>query len=161
MENTSVSAILKRIPYDIVVFFIFCLAITTFSFYLRLDINKELRTSLMPYTGWGFGRGYMSAMIFILIGLMSSRSSASKTLQILRIIVIVLMSVNLYDGVQDWLLITPEDYTNPNPYLRYDILTPIYTIFTPLFWILLMAGTLGWLFFKSKKENNLNPEVQS
>ena len=115
----------------------------------------------MPYTGWGFGRGYMSAMIFILIGLMSSRSSASKTLQILRIIVIVLMSVNLYDGVQDWLLITPEDYTNPNPYLRYDILTPIYTIFTPLFWILLMAGTLGWHFFKSKKENNLNPEVQS
>ncbi len=157
MENSSISTVLKKLPYDIITFFIFCLAISVFSFYLRLDINKELKSSLMPYTGWGFGRGYMTAMLFILIGLMSSKSSVSKTLQFLRIIVIVLMSVNVYDGVQDWLRITPEDYTNPNPYLRYDTLTPIYTIFTPLFWTLLMVATLSWNYFK--KKNNLNPEA--
>jgi hypothetical protein len=153
MENSSISTILKKLPYDIIVFFIFCFTISVFSFYLRLDINKELKSSLMPYTGWGFGRGYMSAMLFIAIGLMSSKSSISRTLQFLRIIVIILMSINVYDGVQDWLRITPEDYTNPNPYLRYDTLTPIYTIATPLFWIIVMILSLIWNYFKIKKTN--------
>ncbi|NNT70835.1 hypothetical protein HKT18_01275 [Flavobacterium sp. IMCC34852] len=128
------------------------MAISLFSFYLNLNINKELKSSLMPYTGWGFGRGYMTAMLFILIGLMSAKGSTSKTIQVLRILVIVLMSVNVYDGVQNWLLITPEDYTNPNPYLRYDTLTPIYTIFTPLFWIIVMLIALVWNYFKNKKQ---------
>jgi hypothetical protein len=153
MENSSISTVLKKLPYDIIVFFIFCFAISVFSFYLRLDINKELKSSLMPYTGWGFGRGYMSAMLFIAIGLMSSKSSISRTLQFLRIIVIILMSINVYDGVQDWLRITPEDYTNPNPYLRYDTLTPIYTIASPLFWIIIMILSLIWNHFKIKKTN--------
>ena len=161
MQNSSVSSVLKKLPYDIIVFFIFCIAITTFSFYLRLDINKELKASLMPYTGWGFGRGYMSAMLFIVIGLMFSKSSTSRTLQVLRILIIVLMSINVYDGVQDYLSIAPEDYTNPNPYLRYDTLTPIYTIATPLFWTLLMTITLLWNYFKNKKRNKLSPDTSS
>ncbi len=152
MENSSISSVLKKLPYDIIVFFLFCMAISLFSFYLNLNINKELKSSLMPYTGWGFGRGYMTAMLFILIGLMSAKGSTSKTIQVLRILVIVLMSVNVYDGVQNWLLITPEDYTNPNPYLRYDTLTPIYTIFTPLFWIIVMLIALVWNYFKNKKQ---------
>lgn len=152
MENSSVSSVLKKLPYDLVVFFLFCMAISLFSFYLNLNINKELKSSLIPYTGWGFGRGYMTAMLFILIGLTSAKGSTSKTVQVLRILVILLMSVNAYDGVQDWLMITPEDYTNPNPYLRYDALTPIYTIITPLFWIIVMLIAFVWNYFKSKKE---------
>jgi hypothetical protein len=62
------------------------------------------------------------------------------------------MSVNIYDGVQDWLSITPEDYTNPNPYLRYDTLTPIYTIITPSFWVVVMLTALVWNYFQSKKK---------
>jgi hypothetical protein len=161
MENTSVSAMLKRIPYDIVVFFIFCLAITTFSFYLNLEINKELKSSLIPYTGWGFGRGYLSALFFILLGLLSSKSSVNRTLQVVRIFIILLMLLNVYGGVQDWLSVTPEDYTNPNPYLRYDKLTPIYTIATPLFWILIMTVTLLWNYFKNKKRKKLSSDTTS
>jgi len=151
MENSSVSSVLKKLPYDIIVFFLFCMAISAFSFYLNLDINKELKSTLMPYTGWGFGRGYMTAMLFILIGLTAAKGSTSRTLQFLRIFIILLMSVNIYDGVQDWLSITPEDYTNPNPYLRYDTLTPIYTIITPSFWVVVMLTALVWNYFQSKK----------
>ncbi|MFN3753009.1 hypothetical protein [Flavobacterium sp.] len=161
MENSSVTTVLRKLPYDIITFFIFCLAISTFSFYLDLDINKELRTSLIPYTGWGFGRGYLSASFFILIGLLSFKSSENRTLQILRIFIILLMSINVYNGVQDWLQITPEDYTNPNPYLRYDTLTPVYTIATPLFWTLLMTVTLVWNYFKNKKRNKPKPDTIS
>lgn len=152
MENSSVSSVLKKLPYDIIVFFLFCMAISAFSFYLNLDINKELKSTLMPYTGWGFGRGYMTAMLFILIGLTAAKGSTSRTLQFLRIFVILLMSVNIYDGLQDWLSITPEDYTNPNPYLRYHTLTPIYTIITPSFWSVVMLIGLVWHFFKNKKQ---------
>lgn len=154
MENSSVSSVLKKLPYDIIVFFLFCMAISAFSFYLNLDINKELKSTLMPYTGWGFGRGYMTAMLFIMIGLTAAKGSTSRTLQFLRILSIILMSVNIYDGVQDWLSITPEDYTNPNPYLRYDTLTPIYTIITPSFWVLVMLAALVWNYFQNKKKAN-------
>ncbi|WP_162126710.1 hypothetical protein [Flavobacterium phycosphaerae] len=157
MENPSkVSAVLKKLPYDIILFFLFAFAITIFSFYLNLDINKKLKASLMPYTGWGFGRGYFFILFFIPLCLLSFKGTVDKTLRILRIAIIISMLMQLYIGIQDWLQVAPEDYTNPNPYLRYDTLTPIYTIFTPLFWTLLMAITLLWNYFKNKKETNLN-----
>jgi hypothetical protein len=152
MENSSVSSVLKKLPYDLILFFIFCMAISLFSFYLNLDMNKELKTTLMPYTGWGFGRGYMTAMLFILIGLMTAKGTTYKTLQVLRIVVIILMLLNIYNGIEDWLMITPEDYTNPNPYLRYDALTPIYTIITPSFWSIVMLIAFVWTYFKNKKQ---------
>ena len=153
MENSSVSSVLKKLPYDIIVFFLFCMAISMFSFYLNLDINKELKNTLMPYTGWGFGRGYMTAMVFILIGLMAAKGSTGRTLQFLRIMFIIFMLISVYDGVQDWLSITPEDYTNPNPYLRYNALTPIYTIITPSFWVVVMLTAFVWNYFQNKKSN--------
>lgn len=162
MENSNkIAIVLKKIPFDIVFFFLFAFAISLFSFYLNLDINKKLKASLIPYTGWGFGRGYLFILFFIPFSLLSFKGSVDKTLRILRIIIIIIMLIQLYDGVQDLLNVSPEDYTNPNPYLRYDILTPVYTIFTPLFWILLMAGTLGWHYLKDKKEDNLTSDTQS
>ena len=152
MENSSVSSVLKKLPYDLILFFIFCMAISLFSFYLNLDMNKELKSTLMPYTGWGFGRGYMTAMLFILMGLMTAKGTTYKTLQVLRIVVIILMLLNIYNGIEDWLMITPEDYTNPNPYLRYDALTPIYTIITPSFWSIVMLIAFVWTYFKNKKQ---------
>ena len=152
MENSSVSSVLKKLPYDIIVFFLFCMAISVFSFYLNLDINKELKSTLMPYTGWGFGRGYMTAMLFILIGLMTAKGTTYKTLQVLRIFIIILMLLNTYNGIEDWLSITPEDYTNPNPYVRYDALTPIYTIITPSFWVVVMLTAFVRNYFQNKKK---------
>jgi hypothetical protein len=162
MENsTKVSTILKKIPFDIVVFFLFAFAITIFSFYLNLDSNKNLKATLIPYTGWGFGRGYMFILFFIPICLLSFKGTVSKTLSMLRIFIIISMLMQLYDGVQDWLQVVPEDYTNPNPYLRYDSLTPIYTIAVPLFWILLMSATLLWHYLKNKKEKSLSSDTPS
>ncbi|MGL2965283.1 hypothetical protein [Flavobacterium sp. XGLA_31] len=154
MENsTKVSTVLKNIPFDVIAFFLFASVVTFFSFYLNLDSNKELKASLIPYTGWGFGRGYFFPLFFIPLSLFSFNTSIAKTLGIIRILVIMSMLLNAYDGIQDWLQIVPEDYTNPNPYLRYDALTPVYTIATPLFWILLMAGMLLRNYLKSKKES--------
>jgi len=162
MENaTKVSAAYKKAPLDIISFYLFAIAISVFSFYLNLDSNKNLKATLVPYTGWGFGIGYLFLIFAISSSLFTYRVSVTKTLRNLRVYIIIFMLINVYEGFQDWLSVTPEDYTNPNPYLRYDTLTSIYTIAVPLFWALLMAGSLLWHYFQNKKENNLNPDAKS
>lgn len=162
MESTpKATTILKKLPYDIIAFFLFAIAVSAFSFYLDLDVNKELKATLIPYTGWGFGNGYLFLVLFIPLAILSFKTTLTKTLRILRIMIILPMLLNAYHGFRDWLEVVPEDYTNPNPYLRYDELTPIYTVATPVFWILLMATTLTWQALKSKKEKVPNPETPS
>lgn len=131
-------------------FFLFCFVEVTFSFYLRLDYNKELKAALVPYTGWGFGNGYLFPLFYIPFMLFSSRASETKTLALLRCTVLLLMLLQVYDGIRDYLSATPEDYVNSNPYLRYDTLTPIYTIAIPAFWSLLMVLMLVRAYVKYK-----------
>lgn len=153
MENTTkLSAVLKKVPFDIILFHLFAVAITAFSFYLDLDRNKELRTALIPYTGWGFGNRYMFPVFFIPIGLFSFNTKWSTTLLIVRGFIILEMLMECYNGFEDWRSVTPEDYTNPNPYLRYDTLTPIYTMAMPLFWIVVVAVALLWSLVQRKKQ---------
>jgi hypothetical protein len=159
--SKKVFAVLKKAPYDIILFYIFSTLVVVFSWYLRLDSNKALRETLIPYTGWGFGNAYQFGIFFIPLCLFSFGGNVTKTINLLRFYIMITMLIECYNGYQDWLSISPEDYTNHNPYLRYDSLTPVYTIFTPLFWTLLMAWTLSWNYFKRKKKNNLNPETES
>jgi hypothetical protein len=162
MENpTKVSTAIKKLPLDIIAFYLFAIAISVFSFYLLLDFNKELKASLMPYTGWGFGNGYLFMILAISVSLFSYRVSVARTLRNLRIFIIIFMLLDIYSGVEEWRQIVPEDYINPNPYLRYDALTPVYTIGVPLFWALLMAGMLLYHYFKNKKETNLIADTAS
>lgn len=142
---------LKKAPYDLMVFLLFALTVVTFSFYLDLDANKELNASLIPYTGWGFGNSYMFPLFYIPIMLIASKASELKTLALLRCTVLALMLLQIYNGVEDYLSVTPEDYVNPNPYLRYDALTPIYTIAVPSFWATLMLLMLGLSFLNYRK----------
>jgi hypothetical protein len=156
MENpTKVSTAFKKLPLDIIAFYLFAIVISAFSFYLRLDFNKELKASLMPYTGHGVGSGYLFLILAISVGLFSYRVSIARTLRNLRVFIIIFMLLDVYSGVEDWWQVTPGDYLNPNPYLRYDASTPVYTVGVPLFWALLMTGMLMYHYFKNKKENTL------
>jgi len=162
MENSpKVVMAIKKLPFDIIAFYLFAIAVSFFSFYLNLDSNKNLKASLMPYTGWGFGRGYLFLILTISLSLFTYRVSVARTLRNSRIFIIIIMLLNVYEGIEDWRSITPEDYTNPNPYLRYDTLTPVYTIAVPLFWALLMAVTLLWHYLKNRRENSFTTETQS
>jgi hypothetical protein len=100
-------------------------------------------------------------ILFISLSLFTYRANVTRTLRNLRIFIIIFMLLDIYSGVEEWRQIVPEDYTNPNPYLRYDALTPVYSIGVPLFWALLMAGMLLYHYFKNKKENNLSVDTAS
>lgn len=149
----QVSKVLKKAPYDLILFFLFCLVVVTFSFYLELDFNKELKAKLVPYTGWGFGNGYFFPLFYIPFLLFSSRASEIKTLALLRCAVLALMLLQVYQGIRNYLSVTPEDYFNSNPYLRFDTLTPIYTIAVPAFWSVLMVLMLlrAYVHYRASK----------
>lgn len=149
--SQEVTKALKKAPYDLILFFLFALAVVTFSFYLDLDANKELKASLIPYTGWGFGHGYSFLVFYIPLMLFLSKAREMVILILLRSAVLALMLLQVYNGVEDYFSATPEDYVNPNPYLRYDALTPIYTIAVPSFWSLLMLLMLGLSFLNYRK----------
>jgi len=148
--SQQVSKVLKKAPYDLIAFFLFSLVVVIVSLYLRLDVNKQLYSSLLPYLGHGFGNSYFFPLFYIPLMLFSSRASETKTLALLRSVVLALMLLQIYHGLRDYLNITPQDYTNPNPYLRYDTLTPIYTIAVPSFWALLMIILLVGAYVKHR-----------
>jgi len=148
--SQQVSKVLKKAPYDLIAFFLFSLVVVIVSLYLRLDDNKELYASLLPYLGHGFGNGYFFPLFYIPFMLSLSRASETKTLALLRCVVLALMLLQIYHGVRDYLSAAPEDYVNSNPYLRYDALTPIYTVAVPSFWALLMIILLVGAYVKHR-----------
>ncbi len=149
----EVAEALKKMPYDIIAFYLFSMIVVAFSFYL--DFDKELKTSLMPYTGWSFGNSYVFPLFFIPICLFSFNGKWINTLLFIRGFIIIIMLLDCYDGFKDWQSTTPEDYTNPNPYLRYDALTPVCTIGVPLFWVVLMLLVIGYTVVKNKRKKQL------
>ncbi len=145
----EVTKALKKAPYDLILFFFFALTVVTFSFYL--DYDTKLDRQLVPYLGWGFSNGYFFPAFYIPLMLIMSKASEKVTLILLRGVILSLMLLQVYNGVEDYLNATPEAYTIHNPYLRYDALTPIYTIAVPSFWALLMLVMLGVSFVKYRK----------
>jgi len=146
----EVTKVLKKAPYDLFAFFVFSVTVVTFSFYL--DYDKALHAQLVPYLGWGFSNGYFFPALYIPLMLTMSKASETATLLLLRATVLALMLLQVYTGVEAYLSTTPEDYSNQNPWLRYDALTPIYTIAVPAFWAVLMLVMLGRSFLKNRKE---------
>jgi hypothetical protein len=146
---TEVTKVLKKAPYDLILYFFFALTVVTFSYYL--DYDTKLHNQLVPYLGWRFGISYMFPVFLIPLMLFTSKATEFVTLTLLRSCVLLYMYFEAYDGVQDYLSVTPEAYTNHNPYLRYDALTPIYTIAVPSFWALLMVVMLGVSFIHYRK----------
>lgn len=142
--NTIVKEIqlkIKDTPLDIKCLFIFAFLMTIASSYIHLESNKDLYKKIIPYTGWSPGREYMSLLLFIPLYFLTIKDS-NKTNIIVRSLCLVFLGLSLFSGVADYNLIVPEDYTSSNPYLRYDSLTPIFTIALPLFWIIVIASGL-------------------
>ena len=147
----SIKGKTKNIPLDIKLFFVFSCLITLASWYLELDANKSLRELTIPYTGWQFGMHYDFSVFFIPLGLLTFKKP-NNTIVFLRLFLVSGMLLQLIDGFQDWFSITPEDYISTNPYLRYDKMRPIYTIILPLFWVLVIIGSLLNSYLKKKNQ---------
>ncbi len=151
---------IKNNPLDIKLLLLFSTLITLAVKYIHLESNKDLYKSIIPYTGWSPGNYYFMFIVFIIIWSYTIKNQQISIL-FLRCYFILTFGMHLLYGITDWNSVLPEDYTNANPYLRYDSLRPIYTIALPLFWILIHTGSQlndSFKNMKTKKRANLiNP----
>jgi len=143
---------IKDTPLDIKLLFVFSFLMTIASSYIHLESNKDLYKKIIPYTGWSPGREYMSLLLFIPLYILTIKDP-KKTNIIVRSLCLVFLGLSLFSGVADYNLIVPEDYTSSNPYLRYDSLTPIFTIALPLFWIIIISSALLISFLKNNQKS--------
>lgn len=140
----------KKNPLDIKLLLLFSIVITFISELIQLDSNRDLYQSIIPFTGSQPGRKYDNLIIFIIVFSYHLRDHQNRLL-IIRGICTFYIGLSLYDGISDWTTILPEDYTNPNPYLRYDPLRTIYTICLPLILLLIVSGSQLKDYFNNKK----------
>lgn len=142
-------------PLDIKLFLVFSFAITLISYFINFESNKDLYESIIPYAGGSPGREYKMIFFFIILYSYIFRNHQKKLL-IIRVMSVIYLVFSLYDGISDWTTILPEDYTNPNPYLRYDSLSPLFTIALPLIWIVVITCSQLKDSFNNKKSTNRN-----
>ncbi len=141
-------------PLDIKLLLLFSIVIVFISELIQLDSNRDLYQSIIPYTGWSPGREYKMIFFFIILYSYTFRNHQKKLL-IIRVMSVIYMVFSLYDGISDWTTILPEDFTNANPYLRYDPLRTIYTICLPLIWLLIISGSQLKDYFNNKKNKTI------
>ena len=144
----------KKNPLDIKLLLLFSFLIIVIDIIIGFDSNKNIYEIIIPYTGSQPKRPYFSVFFFIIIYSYVFRNH-KKILLFIRGICVFFIGFSLYDGIFDWITILPEDYTNPNPYLRYHILAPVYTIALPLFWILVLTGSQLADYFNNKKTKTI------
>jgi hypothetical protein len=113
--------------------------------------RKQIFEEIIPYTGWSPGFLYfLLAFIILSVPKNQTKNEESNIVNILRIRykIILLFGIYLIFGIYDWFDSAPEWYISTNPYLRYDPLRPIYSIFLPIIWILI----IGWPLIKNRKK---------
>jgi hypothetical protein len=146
---------IKNNPLDIKLLLLFSILMTLSNKFLRLESNKDFYEKIIPHTGWSPARGYFIFIVFIIIWSYTIKNQQRSTL-FLRGYFIFTFAVQLFRGITDWNSVLPEDYTNTNPYLRYDSLRPLFTIALPLFWVLIIIGSQLNDYFNNKKSPNRN-----
>jgi hypothetical protein len=115
--------------------------------------REQLYEKIIPYTGWSPGLIYGIIAIIAVqkTSLVANENNLVNFINIRRKVVF-LLGIYLVLGIYDWFRTTPEYYTDTNPYLRYEPLRPIYAIFLPLFWILIIGGPLMKIFYRKKSK---------
>ena len=127
---------LEILPVDLKITAMISIICYSFTLFHRIFLPKTIYEEIIPYTGWSPGGEYGFIPIFILIGLLSTvNDKFRRHIRISRVLIIGTFLLHLSSGIFDWLEEAPEMYNDPNPYLRYAPLRPIYSILIPIIWI--------------------------
>lgn len=148
-NETTIKAIL--LPTDLKLFFWFSATIFTLCSLISIFAWEKLYEEIIPYTGWSPGFIY-GIMAYVAVKNTSTERDENtlSNFEKIRYQILILLGFAFIQGLWNWLDSTPEYYTHSNPYLRYEPSRPIYTIFLPLFWIVVISSQLVMKFFRKK-----------
>ncbi|ESU21256.1 hypothetical protein FCR2A7T_06840 [Flavobacterium cauense R2A-7] len=143
---------IRLLPTDLKLLFWFSISFFFTFTLLMIFAREQLYEEIIPYTGWSPGNICFFLAFIIAVPKTSIETTESNLVNFTRIRykVVLLLGIYLVFGIYDWFDSAPEFYNHTNPYLRYDSLRPLYTIFLPLLWTLIV----GWPIMKDFLERN-------
>lgn len=147
----ELNAKIRLLPTDLKWLFWFSVPVFCVSTISLIFAREQLYEKIIPYTGWSPGFVYW---VLAIIALQSTSKEKNDNLPVnsikSRYKIVCLLGVYLIFGLVEWIDNTPEYFTHSNPYLRYEPLRIIYSIFLPLFWILIIGWPLAKTFLKKQ-----------
>ena len=143
----------RLLPTDLKWLFWFSAALSFLCVLAMVFAHEQLYEEIIPYTGWSPEFPYFLVAVLVIqkTSLETNDSNLANFISI-RYKVVYLFGIYLIKGIYEWFEKAPEFYTHTNPYLRYDPNRPIYGIFLPLFWILIIGWPLMKDFFRKKSK---------
>jgi hypothetical protein len=144
---------IRLLPIDLKLLFWFSVPLFFICTLSLIFTREQLYEEIIPYTGWspGFVYGIIAIIALKKTSLEAKQNNLENFINF-RYKVVFLLGIYLILGIYEWFDNTPEYYTHTNPYLRYEPLRPIYAIFLPLFWILIIGCPLMKNFFRNKSK---------
>jgi hypothetical protein len=143
----------ERLPTDLKWMFWFSASLFFAGAAAMLFSREQLYEAIIPYTGSAAGL-VCFVLVSILITVPKKQIETSKSNPAdfvgIRYKIILLLGIYMSFGIYDWLETQPEWYTHNNPYLRYEPLRPVYAIFLPLLWILIVVRPIINNFFRKR-----------
>lgn len=153
---TNLKAKIRIFPTDLKWFFWFSILLFFVCTLPMFFAHEQLYEKIIPYTGWSPGLIYgILAVIAVQKTSIGTTENNLVNFTNIRYKVVVLLGIYLIKGIYDWFDDTPEFYSHTNPYLRYEPLRPIYAIFLPLFWIIIIGWPLLIDFFRKKSKASI------
>ncbi len=145
------------LPKGVIAYIIFVGLLNISGLFVNNKINLELYKMVIPYLGWSPWNQYGSFLLIVLFSLSSVLSENSfigkgKLVLYYGLSITLVLSI---EGAIEYFEIMPEDYLNPNPFLRYTIYTPFFKIFIPAFWGGLLLFELLMLNKNNKFKNTI------
>lgn len=147
----ELNAKIEMQPLDLKYLFWFSVVVVFLYLYLIIFASNNLYEKTIPYLGWSPQFIYLIIVSIILFQTpLQNEESNSGNFKTIRYKVIALFVFYLIINFLDWYSKSPEYGSHSNPYLRYSVLRPIYTILIPLFWILIIGWPLLLHFYSNK-----------
>jgi len=158
----DLKAKIRLLPIDLKCLFWFSAPLFFLCILSEIFMNEQVYEKILPYTGWspGFGYGILALITIQNTSLKTNDSNLANFISIRKKVVYVL-GIYLIKGIYDWFKKAPEFYIETNPYLKYDPLQPVYAIFLPMFWILIIGWSLMMVFFRKKSDDSSETHVRN
>jgi len=122
-------------PIELKIFFLFSVLVSLIDIYLSFIGPRELKESLLPFTGWQISGGYFLCAIFGFILILGYSTKPSFT----RNIILFLLCNSIFWGTISFITSIGADSFN-NPYLTVSAWRPIWTIAIPAIWIAILLN---------------------
>lgn len=122
-------------PFELKIIFIISLIISLTDFYINAFGSRELIEKIIPVTGWVPGSFYFNLTVFSFLIL---SINSSKKIWLRNIIVIAILYGIIRDAYNFYSL--KEVLFSENPYLRISPYKPIWKVYIPLVWLIILLS---------------------